>query len=118
MLKYLGPCSPIAKKTIFYLGFWGLISYLSGIIPIDRSKGKEAMQAIRTQLERVLRTKSKILFAPEGTRNDSGTLLPFKAGGFRIAIENQLPILPIVVSPYTSFRDSKKKIFTNGKRIF
>ena len=76
------------------------------------------MQVIRAQVDRVKRTKSKIVIAPEGTRNDSGTLLPFKAGGFRIAIENQLPILPCVLSPYTSFQDSKKKIFTNGKIIF
>lgn len=53
------------------------------------------------------------MFYPEGTRNDSGKILPFKKGAFRIAIEHQLPIMPAVISPYY-FIDHKKKIFNKG----
>lgn len=59
----------------------------------------------------------KLLIFPEGTRNksalDSG-LRPFKKGAFRIAIENQLPVLPIVYSPYY-FIDEKTHFFGHGK---
>lgn len=38
---------------------------------------------------------------PEGTRNDSGKLLPFKKGAFHLAIASGCPIQPVVVSRYT-----------------
>ena len=51
---------------------------------------------------------------PEGTRNASRTsLLPFKKGAFRVAITCQVPILPVVYSPY-HFIDDKKKDFGRG----
>lgn len=52
---------------------------------------------------------------PEGTRNRTGEkLLPFKRGAFRIAIEAQIPIIPVVFSPYY-FIDSERKMFHKGK---
>jgi hypothetical protein len=51
---------------------------------------------------------------PEGTRNASRTsLLPFKKGAFRVAITCQVPILPVVYSPYY-YIDDKKKYFGRG----
>jgi 1-acyl-sn-glycerol-3-phosphate acyltransferase len=38
-----------------------------------------------------------ILFFPEGTRSLDGKLLPFKKGAFRLAIEQQLPVLPVTL---------------------
>ena len=50
---------------------------------------------------------------PEGTRNGSATLLPFKKGAFHLAIASQTPIQPIVVSRY-HFLDDRKKVFNSG----
>jgi len=50
---------------------------------------------------------------PEGTRNGSATLLPFKKGAFHVAIASQAPIQPIVVSRY-HFLDDRKKVFNSG----
>jgi lysophosphatidate acyltransferase len=51
---------------------------------------------------------------PEGTRNPSRvSFLPFKKGAFRTAITCQVPILPVVYSPYY-FIDEKKKFFGKG----
>ena len=38
-----------------------------------------------------------VMIFPEGTRSTTGDLLPFKDGAFRLAIEAQLPILPLAV---------------------
>lgn len=52
---------------------------------------------------------------PEGTRNYTGRLLPFKKGAFYLAIQTQLPIVPVVISCYNSFLDHRNKIFDDGE---
>lgn len=52
---------------------------------------------------------------PEGTRNKNPEkLLPFKKGAFRVAICCQIPIVPVVYSPYY-FIDGKTFYFGKGK---
>jgi lysophosphatidate acyltransferase len=55
---------------------------------------------------------------PEGTRNATNKLLPFKKGAFHLAIQAQIPIVPLVVSSYNSFYNKKNKLFTSGKSKF
>lgn len=65
--------------------------------------------------------QTKLFFFPEGTRNvkvnKSRQLLPFKKGAFKLAISYQVPILPIVFSPYY-FIDSEKRYFGQGSCKF
>ena len=68
-----------------------------GHIFIDRSDPEQARTAINEAVSR-LPKGTGILFFAEGTRSRSGELLPFKKGAFRVAIDHQLPILPISVS--------------------
>lgn len=51
---------------------------------------------------------------PEGTRNTTGKLLPFKKGAFHLAIASGCPIQPVVVSRYT-FLNDKERRFDDGK---
>lgn len=61
--------------------------------------------------------QTKIWLFPEGTRNKDFTeLLPFKKGAFNIAVAAQVPIIPVVFSPYY-FINRKKYIFDKGKFI-
>lgn len=53
---------------------------------------------------------------PEGTRNKGRGLLPFKKGAFKTAIMGQVPIIPVIMSPYY-FIDGKKKTFERGHII-
>ena len=51
----------------------------------------------------------------EGTRNPNpAKLIPFKKGAFRVAISRQLPLIPVVYSPYY-FIDGKSMYFGKGK---
>ena len=67
-----------------------------GHIFIDRENPTEARQTIERALGR-LDNGIGILFFAEGTRSPDGKLLPFRKGAFRIAIEQQLPVLPVTV---------------------
>ncbi|NDY94661.1 lysophospholipid acyltransferase family protein [Wenzhouxiangella limi] len=68
-----------------------------GHIFIDRADPAQARDAINSAVAR-LQPGTGILFFAEGTRSRSGKLLPFKKGAFRVAVDQQLPVLPMTVT--------------------
>jgi 1-acyl-sn-glycerol-3-phosphate acyltransferase len=69
---------------------------LGGFIPIDRGNRESSMRSIE-QGAASIRSGNSFLIFPEGTRSRSGELLPFKKGGFMMAIMAQAPIVPVAV---------------------
>lgn len=53
----------------------------------------------------------------KGTRRNTNAIHPFKKGAFNVAINSQVPILPVVFSSYRTFLDDKKKILNTGEII-
>jgi len=86
----------VAKKELLRVPFfgWGLWA-LKNII-IDRSNRVQALRSYAVAGERIRRGISVVVFA-EGTRGEGSELLPFKKGGFVLAIESGTPIAPIAV---------------------
>lgn len=70
---------------------------MAGFIPIDRRNREAAMRSIEMGAA-ALRGGTSILIFPEGTRSKTGELLPFKKGGFRMAIKAGAPIVPVSIS--------------------
>jgi 1-acyl-sn-glycerol-3-phosphate acyltransferase len=68
----------------------------AGHIFIDRQNPRSARAAVTAALDR-LGEGVGILFFAEGTRSLDGRLQPFKKGAFRLAIEQQLPVLPVTL---------------------
>jgi 1-acyl-sn-glycerol-3-phosphate acyltransferase len=68
----------------------------AGHIFIDRKNPRQARATVKRALAR-LGDGVGILFFAEGTRSLDGKLLPFKRGAFRLAIEQQLPVLPVTL---------------------
>ncbi|POI31260.1 hypothetical protein CIB84_004989 [Bambusicola thoracicus] len=107
-------CVPIGKKEILYMGSFGLACWFSGIVFIDRKKREESI-AVLTEMAHTMRKDNfHVLIFPEGTRNHSGSMLPFKRGAFQLAVRAQVPIVPVVISSYNSFYSEKEKRFTSG----
>ncbi|XP_048373789.1 1-acyl-sn-glycerol-3-phosphate acyltransferase alpha-like [Sphaerodactylus townsendi] len=108
-------CVPVAKKELRQMGPVGYACWLSGMIFIDRRKKEEARETLRQAAQTMLQENMRIWVYPEGTRNKGKTLLPFKRGAFHVAVQAQVPIIPVVISSYQDFYSSKKKMFTAGK---
>jgi 1-acyl-sn-glycerol-3-phosphate acyltransferase len=69
---------------------------LGGFIPIERQNRESSMRSIEAGAASI-RSGNSFLIFPEGTRSKTGQLLPFKKGGFVMAIRAQAPIVPVAV---------------------
>jgi 1-acyl-sn-glycerol-3-phosphate acyltransferase len=69
---------------------------MGGFIPIDRSRKESAMRSIEAGAQS-LRSGNSFLIFPEGTRSRSDEMLPFKKGGFIMAIKAGAPIVPVAI---------------------
>ena len=67
-----------------------------GFVPIQRRNTEQSTQAIERAAE-VLKSGDSFLIFPEGTRSRTGELLPFKKGGFVMAIKAEAPIVPVAI---------------------
>jgi 1-acyl-sn-glycerol-3-phosphate acyltransferase len=69
---------------------------IAGFIPVDRRNKEAAMRSIEAGAASI-RAGSSFLIFPEGTRSRTDDLLPFKKGGFIMAIKAEAPIVPVAV---------------------
>ncbi|XP_061912959.1 1-acyl-sn-glycerol-3-phosphate acyltransferase beta [Entelurus aequoreus] len=107
-------CTMIAKKELIYAGTVGLICWLGGIVFINRKKTSDAKSVMADAAQTMLDEQIRLWVFPEGTRNQRGDLLPFKKGAFHLAVQAQVPIIPVVFSSYRSFYLRKEKQFKSG----
>ena len=70
---------------------------LAGFVPLERANPEQSRPAVDRAAD-ALRSGASFLIFPEGTRSRTGELLPFKKGGFLMAIKGQAPIVPVTVS--------------------
>lgn len=91
-----GQFRPLAKKELKKIPVFGWIAQAATII-VDRSSPDSRKKSI-DRLKHALKQGISILIFAEGTQNRSKEILqPFHDGAFRIAVDTQQPILPMVV---------------------
>lgn len=92
----------VAKRELTRVPVFGWALRNAGNIIVDRSNHEQAMRSLRAARQQMARGVSVMIF-PEGTRGPGdGTMLPFKRGGFVLAEETQVPIVPIAITGSTA----------------
>lgn len=86
----------LSKSEFFKIPIVGWLMRLAGDVPLERGSSKAAVTAMLACGDRLDQRVSVMIF-PEGTRSSSGELGEFKDGAFRLAIDKQVPIVPLVV---------------------
>jgi 1-acyl-sn-glycerol-3-phosphate acyltransferase len=89
--KYLG------KQAAFRVPVFGWALRIAGEVPVERGNKESGARALEALGEWLDNGVSVAIF-PEGTRTSDGTLGAFKMGAFRLAIDHQRPVVPIVIS--------------------
>lgn len=109
-----GEFRPLAKKELLKIPVFGWIAQAAAVI-VDRSSGasrKKSMDKLRSNLGDGI----SILIFAEGTQNRSNEVLqPFHDGAFRIAVDTQQPILPIVIIGAGKLMPPGKAYIEHGK---
>ncbi len=100
----------IIKKELRKVPLFGYDLWVSKNIFIDRSDTKKSVESINEGMKRLPDGTSVMVFA-EGTRSPDGKIHPFKKGGFIMAIDGGIPILPVTVS-------GGRKILPKGSLVF
>jgi 1-acyl-sn-glycerol-3-phosphate acyltransferase len=89
--KYLG------KESVFKVPLLGWAMRIAGEVPVRRGERDSGAQAVERLRDWLGRGVSVAIF-PEGTRSEDGSIGPFRLGAFRLAIETERPIVPVVIS--------------------
>ncbi len=97
----------LAKKSLFQIPFFGWALRAIGYIPVDRKNPRRGYESLLKAAEKIKKGLSVVIF-PEGTRSPDGRLLPFKTGGFVLAIKSGRPVVAIAIC-------GTRKIMPKGK---
>lgn len=103
------PAVYISKKELKWVPLVGWAAGLGGTLFIDRGNREAAVRSIYQAAAEIRGGKTVVIF-PEGTRTRTGKLGPFKKGGFAMALDAGVPIVPLAtvggfhVMPPGSFR--------------
>lgn len=85
------------KAELTKLPVLGAVMIAGGFVPVERDRREASMVSIDRAADSIRAGNSFLIF-PEGTRSKTAELLPFKKGGFIMAIKAQAPIVPVAVS--------------------
>ncbi|MBN2284198.1 MAG: 1-acyl-sn-glycerol-3-phosphate acyltransferase [Deltaproteobacteria bacterium] len=86
----------VMKKELRKVPVFGYCCDRMGHIYVDRGDSEKARESLQVAGEK-MRAGASLFFFPEGTRSPRKEMLPFKKGGFVIALATGMPILPISV---------------------
>ena len=108
--------SVTAKSSLKWVPFLGQFMALSKTVFINRTSRSAALAAFSQAAETMHSEQQSVFIFPEGTRSyaNTPTLLPFKKGAFHLAVQAQIPIIPVVCENYYHLFDRSTRM-DNGE---
>jgi lysophosphatidate acyltransferase len=108
-------CVVIGKMELVFIPILNLYFFAAGNIFVNRAKRVSAVASLRKAIDAIGEKKVSVWIFPEGTRNTTEqTMLPLKKGAFHMAIEAQVPIVPVVSSPIKNLVDWERGHLKEG----
>jgi len=104
----------LAKVELFRIPLFGYAMKRAGYICIDRSNRESAFESLNMAAG-IIRNGVSVMIFPEGTRRRDGNIGSFKKGGFVLAIESGVPILPIIIRGTFSVMPKSRFLIKPGK---
>lgn len=92
--KYVGFIAKKEIKKVPSLSWW--MTNINCLF-IDRSDVRQSLTMIKKAIENIKEGYSMFIM-PEGTRNHTDSLIPFKEGSFKIAEKAGCPIVPVAIT--------------------
>ncbi len=96
LFGHLPRIAVVLKESLGRIPVLGYVMGLGGFIYVKRNDRESRRKAMEDSVA-TLRNGISLLVFPEGTRSPDGKMLPFRPGPFSMAIEAQVPIVPITV---------------------
>ncbi len=103
----------LAKAELFKIPLFGRAMQGAGYVKIDRFNQESAFQSIKEAAAKMKDGVSVMIF-PEGTRSRDGRIRPFKKGGFIMAVDAGVPIVPIVLQGTWSIMEKSSLQINTG----
>ena len=91
----------LGKKSLKWIPLFGQLYWLAGNVLVDRGNAIQAKKAMLTTTDTLQHKDMSLWVFVEGTRSHGKGLGPFKKGAFQMAINAQVPILPVCANNYT-----------------
>jgi len=86
-----------AKESLFKIPIFGMMMKLAEYIPINRSNAKSAVKSLDMAKIVIDDGKSVLIFIEGTWSKPDGKLLRFKRGGFHLANDLLIPVLPVTI---------------------
>jgi 1-acyl-sn-glycerol-3-phosphate acyltransferase len=114
--RFPGKARAIEEESHFKWPIYGWLVKRIGIVPINRKSGIKAMTALKKAADLIKERKEfSVAILPEGTRTITGKLGEFKKGGFLLALESGLDILPIIQVGSFDINNKVTRLIKPGK---
>lgn len=98
----------IFKKELGNIPIWGwALKYNRTYIPVDRTRGVEAIKSLEDAAQKIKNGASVLLFG-EGTRTRDGKLQQFKRGAFNLAVKAGVRVIPLTINGSYKILPKKK----------
>ena len=91
-------CCYVLKQELLKIPGFGRLLRGAGMIAIDREGGASTIRGLVRDAQQAVEQGRQIIIFPEGTRSDSGAMLPLQPGIAALATRLRMPVVPVTTN--------------------